>query len=67
MLEVPFKKTEKISYGPHLKKYISQSYGEDPKNYDNDCNALDELRAKTVGSTDIETYSRYTSYSHSSY
>ncbi|XP_045472120.1 tyrosine-protein phosphatase non-receptor type 23 isoform X2 [Harmonia axyridis] len=47
--------TEKTSFGPQLKQYIAQFYGEDPESYNNEIHNLESLRGGAVRPTiDVE-------------
>lgn len=45
MMTVPFKSTERVSFIDPLRKYIVESFGEDPEIYIDDMHRLDDLRA----------------------
>ncbi|ORY96823.1 BRO1-like domain-domain-containing protein [Syncephalastrum racemosum] len=44
MLAVPTKRTQRVSWTPYLRKYISNGYAEHPDLYTDDFRVLDELR-----------------------
>lgn len=48
MLSCPSKKTERVSWTPYLREYISNKYAEHPDLYTDDFRVLDELRNDCV-------------------
>lgn len=44
MLHVEAKRTDRLTWTPHLRKYISNGYAEHPDLYTDDFRILDELR-----------------------
>lgn len=44
MLSIDTKSTERVTWTPHLRKYISNGYAEHPDIYTDDFRVLDELR-----------------------
>jgi hypothetical protein len=47
-LSIPIKKPDRLCWTPALLKYISTSYAEDTKMYENDCLLLDALRKRCL-------------------
>ncbi|CAO3695045.1 unnamed protein product [Rhizopus microsporus] len=53
-ISIPIKKPDKLSWTPALTKYITESYAEDAKKYNQDCNLLDSLRQRCLEQEQIE-------------
>jgi hypothetical protein len=48
MISVPKKTTEEVDWTTPIRTLISQSYGENPDNYANECGALQRCRQDAV-------------------
>lgn len=53
-ISIPIKKPDKLSWSSALTKYITESYAEDAKKYNQDCSLLDSLRQRCLEQEQIE-------------
>ena len=48
MISIPRKGTDEVDWTSPIRTAISQSYGEDPDNYSNECSSLQRCRQDAV-------------------
>jgi tyrosine-protein phosphatase non-receptor type 23 len=63
MISIPRKGTDEVDWTSPIRSAISQSYGEDPDNYSNECSSLQRCRQDAVkgAGSDMTGVSPYSS------